>query len=130
VKLNYLDEWNKRRRENAANYTELLSSLNIITPYIADYADHIFHQYTIQLKDNRDGLHQFLNENKIPNAIYYPIPLHLQDAYVKTSGYKKGDFPVSEKMAERVLSLPMHPDLTREEQAFIADKIKAFMNSQ
>jgi dTDP-4-amino-4,6-dideoxygalactose transaminase len=127
VKLKYLDEWNKQRRKNAHYYSDKLSKLGVVTPYIADYADHIFHQYTIQLESGRDELHNFLNERKIPNAIYYPIPLHLQDAYRETSGYKEGDFPVSEKMAERVISLPMHPDLTHEEQDYIVDTIKEFM---
>jgi dTDP-4-amino-4,6-dideoxygalactose transaminase len=129
IKLKYLDQWNEQRRKNALYYSELLSSLEVVTPYIADYADHIFHQYTIQLEKKRDELHQFLNEKNIPNAIYYPIPLHLQDAYVKSSGYKKGAFPISEKMAERVISLPMHPDLTREEQQYIVDNIKNFFNT-
>ena len=127
VKLKYLDEWNKQRRANAQYYSNKLSGMGIITPYIADYADHIFHQYTIQLKNGRDELHAFLNEKKIPNAIFYPIPLHLQDAYRETSGYKKGDFPISEKMADRVISLPMHPDLTQEEQDFIIDAIGEFI---
>jgi len=129
VKLNYLDQWNDQRRKNAHYYSELLSPLGVVTPFIAEYADHIFHQYTIQLEQKRDELHQFLNEKNIPNAIYYPIPLHLQDAYIKTSGYKKGDFPISERMSERVISLPMHPDLNREEQEYIVENIKNFLNS-
>jgi dTDP-4-amino-4,6-dideoxygalactose transaminase len=129
VKLNYLDQWNDQRRKNAHYYSELLSPLGVVTPFIAEYSDHIFHQYTIQLEEKRDELHQFLNEKNIPNAIYYPIPLHLQDAYIKTSGYKKGDFPISERMSERVISLPMHPDLTREEQEYIVENIKQFLNS-
>jgi dTDP-4-amino-4,6-dideoxygalactose transaminase len=127
VKLNYLDEWNRQRRVNAQYYSDKLADSGVVTPYIADYADHIFHQYTIQLESGRDELQAFLNEKSIPNAIYYPIPLHLQDAYRETSGYKSGDFPISEKMAERVISLPMHPDLTHEEQDYIVDTIKQFL---
>lgn len=127
VKLKYLDQWNQQRHANALYYSEKLAGLGITTPHIAEYADHIFHQYTIQLESGRDDLQVYLNEKGIPNAIYYPIPLHLQDAYRETSGYKKGDFPVSERMAERVISLPMHPDLTREEQDFIADAITDFL---
>ncbi len=130
VKLKHLDEWNKKRRNNARYYSESLKDRAVITPFIADYADHIFHQYTLRLEKGRDELHRFLNKKNIPNAIYYPIPLHLQEAYKKTSGYKRGDFPVSEKMAQQVLSLPMHPDLTREEQDYVVAAIKEFINHQ
>lgn len=127
VKLKHLDEWNQARHENAIYYSENLQMPGIITPFIADFANHIFHQYTIQVESNRNELQKYLNGKKIPNAIYYPIPLHLQKAYREVSGYREGDFPVSEKMAERVISLPMHPDLTREEQDYIIEAVREFM---
>jgi UDP-2-acetamido-2-deoxy-ribo-hexuluronate aminotransferase len=127
VKLNYLDEWNRQRREHAQYYSKGLAGTGVTTPVIADYADHIFHQYTIVVNQGRDKLQKFLNEKEIPNAIYYPIPLHLQVAYRDKYGYRKGDFPVSEKLAEKVISLPMHPDLTREEQDYIINTIREFL---
>lgn len=130
VKLKYLDEWNQKRHEKARYYSENLKDSGVITPFIAGYAGHIFHQYTLRLEKGRDELHRFLKEKNIPNAIYYPIPLHLQAAYKKTSGYREGDFPVSEKMARQVLSLPMHPDLTAEEQDYVVSAIKEFLNDR
>ena len=127
VKLNYLDEWNRQRREHAQYYSQGLAGAGVTTPTIASYADHIFHQYTIVVNQGRDELQKFLNEKEIPNAIYYPIPLHLQVAYRDKYGYRKGDFPVSEKLAEKVISLPMHPDLTREEQDYIINTIREFL---
>ncbi len=127
VKLNYLDEWNRQRREHALYYSKGLAGTGVTTPVIADYADHIFHQYTILVDKGRDELQKFLNQKEIPNAIYYPIPLHLQVAYRDKYGYRKGDFPVSEKLAEKVISLPMHPDLTREEQDYIIAAIREYL---
>jgi len=127
VKLNYLDDWNRQRREHAHYYSKGLAGTGVTTPVIADYADHIFHQYTILMDKGRDELQKFLNQKEIPNAIYYPIPLHLQVAYRDKYGYWKGDFPVSEKLAEKVISLPMHPDLTREEQDYVINAIREFL---
>jgi dTDP-4-amino-4,6-dideoxygalactose transaminase len=127
IKLNYLDEWNRQRREHAQYYSKGLAGTGVTTPVIADYADHIFHQYTILVDEGRDDLQKFLNQKEIPNAIYYPIPLHLQVAYRDKYGYRKGDFPVSEKLAEKVISLPMHPDLTQEEQDYIINTIREFL---
>ncbi|GAB4337554.1 MAG: DegT/DnrJ/EryC1/StrS family aminotransferase [Calditrichia bacterium] len=126
VKLKYLDEWNQLRREHADYYNKGFAELPVVTPYIADYAETIYHQYTIQV-DNRDALQKHLLEKGIPNAIHYPIPLHLQPAFRKVSGYTEGDFPVAEEVARRVISLPMHPDLTREELDYIIEQISAFM---
>jgi dTDP-4-amino-4,6-dideoxygalactose transaminase len=127
VKLKYLDQWNRQRKERAKYYTRGFEETQITPPYIAPYADHIFHQYTVQTNEKRDELQSFLKEKNIPNAIYYPIPLHLQVAYRKY-GYKVGDFPVSEQMANRVISLPMHPDLTEEEQEYIIKNVRSFFN--
>ncbi|MEJ2637190.1 MAG: DegT/DnrJ/EryC1/StrS family aminotransferase, partial [Calditrichia bacterium] len=127
IKLKHLDEWNRTRREIASYYSEGLKGHGITTPFVADYAEHIYHQYTIQT-ENRDGLQNFLNERKIPNAIHYPIPLHIQPAFKELSGYQEGSFPVAEKIAGRVISLPMHPDLNREEMDYIIESILAFYN--
>ena len=125
VKLKYLDEWNQKRRENAQYYSNSLKNTGVITPYTADYAEHIFHQYTIQVDKNRNELQQYLLAKKIPTAIHYPIPLHLQVAY-RGYGYKEGDLPISETVAKRVISLPMHSDLTQEEQDYVIESIRSF----
>ena len=125
VKLKYLAKWNETRKQVANYYSNGLNGLSVTTPFVADYAEHIFHQYTIKLAE-RDALQQFLNDKKIPNSVHYPIPLHLQAAYKKISGYNKGDFPVSEDSAQRVISLPMHPDLTQEEQDYVIGSIHEF----
>ncbi len=125
VKLKYLDEWNEKRRRAAKLYTELLKDLpDVILPREADYAKHVYHLYVIRAKD-RDKLMKYLNENGISALVHYPIPLHLQPAY-KYLGYKEGDFPVAEKLAKEVLSLPMYPEITEEQIHFITDKIKEF----
>jgi UDP-2-acetamido-2-deoxy-ribo-hexuluronate aminotransferase len=128
VKLNYLDKWNKQRRKIATYYSERFKELAVIIPYIADYAEHIFHQYTIQVSDKRDLLQKYLNDREIPCAIHYPIPLHLQTAYRALSGNKEGDFPISERISKQVISLPMHPDLTPEEQDYIIEAVKDFLS--
>ena len=125
VKLKYLDEWNELRRQHAARYTDLLSDLeNLVRPYTAPENDHIYHQYTIQAQD-RESLRSFLLEKEIATGMHYPIPLHLQPAY-KDLGYREGDFPVSEQVAGRVLSLPMYPELPMDHQDFVVEQIHAY----
>ena len=124
VKLPHLAEYNAARRRAASRYGELLKGLPLTVPVAASGSEHIFHQYTIRVPA-RDALAAFLKEKGIPHAIYYPVPLHLQKAFA-TSGGKEGDFPVTEKAAGDVLSLPMHTELTEEHLQFIAGAIRAF----
>ena len=129
IKLKRLDAWNKARRQNAAYYSELLSDIPSVTvPVIADFAVSVFHLYVI-LVDDRTGLQQFLSERGIATGLHYPIPLHLQKAYERL-GYRKGDLPVTENAAERLLSLPMYPELTREQIEYVVESIQEFMNNQ
>jgi dTDP-4-amino-4,6-dideoxygalactose transaminase len=114
VKLLYIDEYNKRRRRNAAIYNSLLSDA-IRCPVEADGAYHVYHQYTVMSRQ-RDKIQQKLKENGISSVVYYPVPLHLQEA-LRFLGYVRGDFPVAEKAAREVLSLPMYPEL--EESAIV-----------
>jgi len=127
VKLHHLEEWNSARQRAAARYDELLRGTPVTVPYVSPACQHIFHQYTIRVP-RRDALAAFLKEKSIPHAIYYPIPLHLQRAF-KLAGSKKGDFPITEKAAEEVISLPMHTELTEEQIVFITDAIKEFYRS-
>ena len=108
VKLKYLDAWNDDRRDRADWYRYLLSDV-IVTPDVADYAEPVWHLYVIQ-SDDRDDLQAYLGERGIATGIHYPIPIHLQPAY-RDLGYRKGDFPVSERAADSILSLPMYPEL-------------------
>jgi dTDP-4-amino-4,6-dideoxygalactose transaminase len=124
VKLKYLDEWNKKRRENAVIYDRIFSGTVIKQPKIEKNNVSIYHQYTI-LAPNRDKLKEHLGKAGIGTGVFYPLPLHLQDCF-KGLGYKKGDFPVAEGLAEKVLSLPIYPELTREQIEYVAKTVLKF----
>ena len=125
VKLQYLDSYIASRQRSAAYYdTAFKNSQYITIPARNPQSSHVFHQYTIQLAStiDRDVLKAALNEKGIPAMIYYPIPLHLQKAY-RSERYKNGDFPVSERLSQSVLSLPMHTELDDEQLQFITDSL-------
>ncbi|UCD84901.1 MAG: DegT/DnrJ/EryC1/StrS family aminotransferase [Deltaproteobacteria bacterium] len=126
VKLKYLDEWNEGRRENATFYDKAFKDSQVVTPYATDHNLHIYNQYTIRVP-NRDGLLDHLNSAEIGCAIYYPIPLHIQDCF-KSLGNKEGDFPESEKAAKETLSIPIYPELNEQQKSYIVDKILEFIN--
>ena len=121
VKLMRIDEYNRKRRQNAAIYNNLLSD-KIRCPAEKEGAYHVFHQYTI-LSPKRDEIQQRLKENGISSVVYYPLPLHLQRA-LKFLGYRRGDFPVAEKAAREVLSLPIYPELEESTVVRIAKIIR------
>ena len=126
IKLKYLPQWNSARHQNALYYNELLAGLpGIVPPVEASFATSVFHVYSIQTK-NRDALQTFLGGKGIATGMHYPLPLHIQAAYNRL-GYKKGDFPVAEKLSENLLSLPMFPELTREQIEYICRAIKEFV---
>lgn len=122
VKLRHLEEWTEKRRRNAKLYNELLKGSGVKTPLEMEYAKHVYHLYVIEI-EKREELYLRLKKNEISTAIHYPLPLHLQQAY-SYLGYKKGDFPVSEACTERLLSLPMFPELTEDEIKKIAEIIE------
>ena len=127
VKLKYLDEYSQARQKAADNYNELLQNIEKIRiPQIAKYSSHVYHQYTIVLdeKVNRNELQNFLKEKGIPTMIYYPVPLYKQKAYKKDTSRT---FPVTEKLSKTGLSLPIHTEITREEQEFIVSSIRDFL---
>ena len=127
IKLRRLSDWNQSRRENAAYYNELLSKVDGVTlPFEADFAHPVYHLYVI-LVDDREGLQQFLSDKGISTGLHYPLPLHLQKAYAHL-GYEDGSFPVTESVAKRLISLPMFPELTREQIEYVAESIKEFIN--
>ncbi len=123
VKFKHLDRYNEQRADFARKYSEQLKG-TVTTPALFPNRKHIFHQYTIRT-ERRDEMLAYLKENGIPSAIYYPVPLHLQKAY-EYAGYRKGNYPVSERLAGEVLSLPMHPHLLDDEVEFITSTIKRF----
>jgi len=125
VKLNYLDDYARRRDEVASYYDKALAGIpQVITPYRDPRSTHVFHQYTLQV-ENRDALQKHLEQNGIPSMIYYPVPLHLQKAY-RRAGFGEGSFLVTEKLSKTVLSLPIHTEMTTEEMEFITATIKNF----
>jgi dTDP-4-amino-4,6-dideoxygalactose transaminase len=128
IKLKYLDKWTEGRRRAAAKYCEQLMDLkNIKVPKEMPYAKHVYHLYVIQVEENgkRDALQKYLGENGISTGLHYPIPLHLQPCF-RDFGYKKGDFPVTEQLAECGLSLPMYPELKDEQIEYVCSKIREF----
>lgn len=123
VKLKYLDLWNMQRIKHADSYDSLLKDTEVITPYKDPRVKHVYHQYVIRSK-HRNALQTYLEKRGILTGIHYPIPIHLQKAY-RFNGAKKGDFPVSEKYSREMLSLPMYPELKKEDIMHITNKIKS-----
>ncbi len=125
VKLKYLEKHLVARQKAAAYYDQHLAGIDgLKIPVRASYSTHTFHQYTLQT-NRRDDLQEFLKNKGIPTMVYYPKPLHLQEAY-RFLGYRNGDFPVSEKMGKNVLSLPMHTELEMDQLEYIVRSIKEF----
>ncbi|WP_457611451.1 DegT/DnrJ/EryC1/StrS family aminotransferase [Lutibacter sp.] len=130
IKLPLLNSYCDARKKAASYYTKAFStSKNITTPVISNFTTHVFHQYTIQVKNaDRNALHQHLLDSGIPNAIYYPVPLHSQKAYVDTR-YKEDDFKVTNELINTVLSLPMHTELDVEQLDYITSTVLNFINN-
>src|SRR6266508_964493 len=126
IKLKRLDQWNARRRAVARLYNTLLSGSGVITP--EDPGEiHVWHVYAIRVPDGRrDAMKDYLWERGIGTGIHYPVPIHLQDA-AQFLGYRAGELPITERLAQEVLSLPMYPELTDEQAGYVADGVKAFM---
>lgn len=121
VKLKYLDDWHEARRRNAQLYDTLLAGSNVITPKIEEGNWSIYNQYVIRVP-NRDAVKQKLAERGIGSAIYYPIPLHLQDCF-RYLGYKEGDLPETERACREVLALPVYPELEEEKVRYVAAQL-------
>jgi len=137
VKLKYIDQWNDARRALAAKYDALFRaagladpgpypSRGIILPHQVPGTTHVWHQYVIR-SSRRDELRAFLGERKIGSEVYYPVPLHLQDA-LKSLGYKEGDFPEAERAAREVLALPIFPELREDEQSTVVSAVAEFLS--
>ncbi len=122
VKLTHLDEFNKERCKLANRYINEIKNPMVILPKIRPGADSSWHQFVIHVSDRRDELMNYLKDKEIGTIIHYPIPPHLSDAY-KHLGYKKNDFPIAEKYANEVLSLPMYNGMTEKEQSYVINAI-------
>jgi dTDP-4-amino-4,6-dideoxygalactose transaminase len=126
VKLLHLSDWQKARRLNAAEYTRLLQQVpGVMPPVEPEGFEHAYHQYTIRV-ERRAELQRYLADRKIGSTVYYPYPLHLQPLYASL-GHKEGDFPHAERAAQEVVSLPMYPELRKEQVARVAEAIKSFI---
>jgi len=124
VKLGHLENWIEQRRRNAARYSELLEGSGVTTPIELPHNRHTYHQYTIRIPGGRrDAVYEGLKSAGVSSKIYYPVCLHQQECFKKLE-YGRGDFPVAEKAASEVLSLPMYPELTEAMQRHVADQIR------
>lgn len=129
VKLQYLEEWTLKRRENAALYQEALSGIkDLIVPLQHPDYKAVYHTYVIQAK-HRDTLKKYLLRKGVETAIHYPVPIHLHQAAV-TLNYSFGDFPVTEKQANSILSLPVYPELNKDDIHYIAGLIRTFFENE
>ncbi len=126
VKLKHLDRWNNQRRAAAAEYSRLLDGNAIALPVEMDYGRHVYHLYVIQ-SDDREALKKQFADAGIESGLHYPIPLHLQEAY-RHLGYSVGDFPVAERIKDRILSLPMYPGLQIAAIEHIAAELQEICN--
>jgi len=127
VKLRHLPGWQRARQANAAEYTRLFREVpGVMPPVVPEGYEHVFHQYTIRI-ERRDALRKFLSARKIASTVYYPFPLHLQPLYALL-GHKAGDFPHSERATQKVLSLPMYPELRKEQIAQVVEAVKEFIH--
>ena len=125
AKLPHLAAWSEKRRKNAAFYDKALAGIpGVETPYVDPANVSIFNQYTLRVQ-RRDELQKYLNEKKIGNSIYYPLPLHLQPCF-EYLGYKEGQCPEAERAAKEVISIPIYPELTNAQLEAVADAIRAF----
>jgi dTDP-4-amino-4,6-dideoxygalactose transaminase len=125
VKLRVLDEANARRRRAAEVYDTVLGDVPVVTPATSAGIESVYHLYVVQVSD-RDGLRDHLAANDVASGIHYPIPVHLQEAF-RDLGYPPGSFPVTERLADRILSLPMHPNLGMEDIAKVAGSVRSFL---
>ncbi len=129
VKLSHLAKWNAQRRERAAEYKRLLGAADcgVQAPYEPSWSKAVYHLYVVRI-DEREGMMEHLKNAGVGTGIHYPIPLHLQKAY-SSMNYRLGDFPVAEKVAAEIVSLPMFPQLTAEQQGRVVDEIVRFVQT-
>jgi len=132
VKLRHVDEWSEHRRQRAEQYTELLEEAKltekVIPPFITAGSRHIFHQYVVRVAENRDALMKHFATNGISTKVYYPVPLHLQECF-EYLGHRQGDFPNAESAALETMALPLFPEITQDQMAYVVNTIQSFFES-
>ncbi len=129
MKLRHLDEWNTMRRALAAEYNRQLFGIEeIVRPTERAHAEHVYHLYVIRTPD-REGLSAWLRKHNIATGIHYPIPLHLQQAWL-VAGHSGGSLPVTESSSQEILSLPMYPELTVDQVHYISQSVKDYFRPQ
>jgi dTDP-4-amino-4,6-dideoxygalactose transaminase len=129
TKLSHLAKWNAERRERAAEYKRLFANVDgaVLPPYEPGWSKGVYHLYVVRTED-REAMMNHLKKAGIGTGIHYPIPLHLQKAYAPLN-YRRGDLPVAERIAAEIVSLPMYPQLTSEQQARVVEEILRFTNA-
>ena len=130
IKLKYLDQWTAMRQENAGRYRRMFQEEGLtdhIRLPLEKHDRHIYNQFVIKVAENRDKLKDFLLHNNVGCEIYYPVPLHMQKCFAYL-GYGPGDFPNAENAAARTLAIPVYPELTEDQQAYVVQRIRAFIN--
>jgi dTDP-4-amino-4,6-dideoxygalactose transaminase len=126
VKLSRLEQWNEQRRERADIYNRLLKGSDaVLLPWEPSWSRSVYHLYVIRTSD-RDGMIRHLAAQNIGTGIHYPVPLHMQKAY-RSMGYAEADFPVAAQVAREIVSLPMYPQLTAQQQNRVAEEVLAFV---
>ncbi len=131
IKLKYLDDWTAARQANAATYRRLFQQAGLLDRIklpLEKENRHIYNQFVIQVAGQRDALRDYLAGHGIGSEIYYPVPLHRQTCFADL-GYRRGDFPISERCAQECLALPIYPELKQEQLAFVVDRIRAFFDN-
>ena len=128
VKLDYLDGWTRARQDNAARYRELFASAGLndrVHLPLEKENRHIYNQFVIRVEGDRDDLRTYLGEQGIGTEVYYPVPMHLQECFAGL-GHRTGDFPIAEQAANQTVALPIYPELTESQQAYVVEKIGSF----
>ncbi len=129
VKLTHLDRYNKARQSVAAFYDSAFANHpNIVTPFVADYSTHVYHQYTLQIKNaDRDALSEYLAQHKIPSMIYYPVPGHKQDMFA-SFGLPQINLPITDELTDCVISLPVHTEMEQDQLQYITQHVLNYLN--
>jgi dTDP-4-amino-4,6-dideoxygalactose transaminase len=128
IKLRHLADWNRKRQEAAKRYDQALAAMDgVVTPFCPDFARSVYHLYVIRVRE-RDALQKHLAKSGIGTGIHYPVPLHLQEAY-RNLQYPRGSFPICERVASEILSLPMYPQLRSDQIQRVAGEIASFLSS-
>lgn len=125
VKLRHLDSWNQARRDHANYYNKLLKGSKYVLPEIPSFAEPIWHLYVLQ-SENRDSLMKYLSGIGVSTGIHYPIPIHLQGAY-ENLGHKEGDFPLTERISHKIVSLPMYAEMSNEMIEYVVNGLNSFV---